>query len=181
MSGLVVCLTRSQRFLFFFSPLCSCSLQLFFADAFLWCLSSESWHAYWRPRLRTHTDDTHASFTQYTLYKQQHFPRSQMTDTYQQRIHSLFLRTHCAHQGYPLQTAAALSLPVNMTWNPLIKANQDTFHPRSVPFLCFNVIFLLVSVNWGAFQDFKSNQGRRQVTVATSHFAQYFVYGACSC
>lgn len=42
----------------------SCTLQLFFTDAFLWCLSSESWHAYWQPHTRTHAADIHASFTQ---------------------------------------------------------------------------------------------------------------------
>lgn len=151
MSGLVVCLTCSQRFppppllLLSAVDLRRCLFVVPLQWVMTHILTAALKDTYWWHTCKFHT---------VTLYKQQHFPRSQMTDTYQQLIHSLFLRTHCAHQGYPLQTAAALSLPVNMTWNPLIKSNQDTFHPRSLPFLWFNVIFLLVSVNWGAFQDF---------------------------
>lgn len=61
-SGLVISLTCHKGFICF---LVSCTLQLFLTDAFLWCLSSESWHAYWQPHTRTHAADTLASFTQW--------------------------------------------------------------------------------------------------------------------
>lgn len=61
-SGLVVYLTCHKGFIFFPVP---CTLQLFLTDAFLWCLSSESWHAYWQPHTGTHAADIHASFTQW--------------------------------------------------------------------------------------------------------------------